>query len=407
MYEFNFDDGMKQGVKRMARVSMVTNMLPPYRVSLYNEIGKGVEFTVILDTISEFNRNWDISPEVTFFKTIVQNCRSFVYKRLRNDVGYTEKRQFQFSERTLFKLCETSPDVVVTIEYGFKTFWSLFYGWFYDVPVILASEGTIHTEGHVGWFKRCIRKLIVSQCSRFWSNGPDSTRLLVSYGADPTFIDEGMTGIDTDEWQHELNACLADRERIRKELGLRGKVLLFSGSLSPRKGVVLLAEAVEQWHKEKTVGDFTLLLLGDGECREWLQDWAKRNPAIHLVMPGFLQRHDLPPYFAAADWAVLPTIDDNWPLVTLETLVAGLPQLFSIYNGATRDLGTPSSGVVFDPLNQGDFVQALERLSELHNSRVSGDVIEHFSRYYCAQSQAERACRSFSAALAGSDLHNS
>lgn len=386
---------------------MVTNMLPPYRVSFYQETAKVVSFSLILDTLSEFNRSWELPHDLSRLTIIVQNCRSFVYKRFRNDVGYMEKRQFQFSERTFSKLRETSPDVVVTIEYGFKTFWSLLYGWFYGVPVILASEGTMHTEGHVGWFKRCIRKLIVSQCSRFWSNGPGSTELLISYGADPAFIDEGMTGIDTDEWRNAVNACLADRDRIRRELGLRGKVLLFSGSLSPRKGVVLLAEAVEQWRKENPGADFTLLLLGDGECREWLQDWAKRNPAIHLVMPGFLQHHDLPPYFAAADWAVLPTVDDNWPLATLETLVAGLPQLFSIYNGATRDLGTPATGVVFDPLNRADFVQALERLSSHHNSRVGEDVIEHFSHYYCAHSQAARALRSFSAALVLDGPHNS
>ena len=389
------------------RATMVTNMLPPYRVSFYQETAKVVLFSLILDTLSEFNRSWELPHDLSQLTIIVQNCRSFVYKRFRNDVGYMEKRQFQFSERTFSKLRETSPDVVVTIEYGFKTFWSLLYGWFYGVPVILASEGTMHTEGHVGWFKRCIRKMIVSQCRRFWSNGPASTELLVSYGAAPAFIDEGMTGIDTDEWRQAVNACLADRDRIRLELGLRGRVLLFSGSLSPRKGVVLLAEAVEQWRKEKPEGDFTLLLLGDGECREWLQDWAKRNPSIHLVMPGFLQHHDLPPYFAGADWAVLPTVDDNWPLATLETLVAGLPQLFSIYNGATRDLGTSATGVVFDPLNRADFVQALQQLSSLHNNRVGEEVIEHFSKYYCAHSQAARAYRSFSAALASDGLHNS
>lgn len=389
------------------RATMVTNMLPPYRVSFYQETAKLVSFSLILDTLSEFNRSWELPHDLSRLTIIVQNCRSFVYKRFRNDVGYMEKRQFQFSERTFSKLRETSPDVVVTIEYGFKTFWSLLYGWFHDVPVILASEGTMHTEGHVGWFKRCIRKLIVSQCCRFWSNGPASTELLVTYGADPAFIDEGMTGIDTDEWRHAVNACLADRERIRLELGLRGKVLLFSGSLSPRKGVVLLAEAVEQWRKEKPGDDFTLLLLGDGECREWLEDWAKRNPGIHLVMPGFLQHHDLPPYFAAADWAVLPTVDDNWPLATLETLVAGLPQLFSIYNGATRDLGTSATGVVFDPLDRTDFVEALKQLSGLHNNRVGEEVIEHFAQYYCAHSQAVRASRSFSAALASDGMHNS
>ncbi len=379
---------------------MVTNMLPPYRVSFYRETVKKTPFTLILDTMSEFNRNWDLSLDLSDLTILVQNSRSFVYRRLRTDVGYAEKRQFHFSERTFFKLRETKPDVVVTIEYGFKTLWSLLYGMVFDVPVILASEGTMHTEGHVGWFKKLVRKCMVSQCSRYWSNGPDSTALLRSYGADLRLVDEGMTGIDTTDWRQNIEEQVQQRDVIREKWGLKGKVLLFSGSLSPRKGVVLLAEAVEQWLKEGVSEEFTLLLLGDGEERSWLDAWALRNPQVNLVMPGFIQPQDLPPFFAAADWAVLPTVDDNWPLATLETLVAGLPQLFSIYNGATSDLCTTETGVAFDPLDRSDFVRALRHFVEAPVARIPPEVVESFSFYYSAESQALRALESFHKAIA-------
>lgn len=378
---------------------MVTNMLPPYRVSFYEELGKRTTFSLVLDTLSEFNRNWNLPDELRHFTTVVQNCRSFVYRRTRSDVGYEEKRQFQFSEQTYAKLSELRPDVVVTIEYGFKTLWSLLYGRLHDVPVILASEGTMHTEGHVGWFKRLVRKAIVSQCSRFWSNGPDSTELLLSYGAERSCVDEGMTGINTSDWRHAVQEQMLHRDRIRAQWGMAGRVLLFSGSLSPRKGVILLAEAVEQWFREGAKGEFTLLLLGDGEHRGWLEQWARRNPEIRLVMPGFVQPQDLPPFFAAADWAVLPTVDDNWPLATLETLVAGLPQLFSCYNGATSDLCTADTGVAFDPLNREDFVTALRCMAAAPEGRIPEAVVQHISSYYSAESQAQRAMESFRKAI--------
>ena len=374
---------------------MVTNMLPPYRVSFYREIVKQTPFILILDTMSEFNRNWELSLDLSDLTILVQNCRSFVYRRSRADVGYAEKRQFHFSERTFFKLRETNPDVVVTIEYGFKTLWSLLYGIVFDVPVILASEGTMHTEGHVGWFKKLVRKCIVSQCSRYWSNGPDSTALLLSYGADLPSVDEGMTGIDTADWRRAIEDQVQQRDVIREKWGLKGKVLLFSGALSPRKGVVLLAEAVERWLKEGASEEFTLLLLGDGEERSWLDAWALRNPQVNLIMPGFIQPKDLPPFFAAADWAVLPTVDDNWPLATLETLVAGLPQLFSLYNGATSDLCTPDTGFAFDPLDRSDYVRALRHFAAAPVVRIPVEVVESFSLYYSAESQAARAAASF------------
>lgn len=381
------------------RVTMVTNMLPPYRVSFYKETAKLTPFTLVLDTMSEFNRSWKLTEDISDLTILVQNCRSFVYRRLRDDVGYEEKRQFHFSEKTFFRLCDTKPDVVVTIEYGFKTLWTLLYGAVFDVPVILASEGTIHTEGHVGWLKKLIRKCIVSQCTRYWSNGPDSTALLVSYGADPRFVDEGMTGIDTTDWCRAVEDLLPQREVIRERYGLRGKVLLFSGSLSPRKGVVLLVEAIEQWLKEDGACDFTLLLLGDGEDRGWIEQWSARNPQVNLVMPGFVQPQDLPPFFAAADWAVLPTVDDNWPLATLETLVAGLPQLYSVYNGATSDLCSDGTGCAFDPLDRDDFVRALRFFAAAPAGRIAASLVDQFSHYYSAESQAARAMKSFQKAV--------
>lgn len=385
--------------KEMSKVVMVTNMLAPYRIGFYNCLSRVVDYSVILDTMSEFNRSWNLAREALEFEVIVQDCRSFVYRRLRRDVGYSEKRQFQFSEKTYLKLREASPEVVVTIEFGFKTLWSLAYGWIHGVPVILASEGTMHTEGHVGRLKGWLRKLLVSQCSRFWTNGPASTALLVSYGADPSLVDEGMTGIDTAEWVASVQRHRARRDEIRRKHGLEGRVFLFSGSLSSRKGVIQMARAVEAASKERDCPPFSLLILGEGEDRAWLEDWKSRNPGIRAVLMGFVQHEDLPEFFAAADWAVLPTLDDNWPLATLETLVAGLPQMFSIYNGATVDLCHPDTGLSFDPLDEEDFRRSFSLALRSPLECVPRERMDSISHFYSAQSQAERAVASIEAVI--------
>jgi glycosyltransferase involved in cell wall biosynthesis len=383
----------------MIKVSMITNMLAPYRVSFYNALSKHVDFTLILDTLSEFNRSWDAPDDIDTFEIVIQDCKSFIYKRHRKDVGYVEERQFHFSERTYFKLRERRPDVVITIEYGFKTLWALIYGKLHGVPVILVSEGTLHTEGHVGWFKALVRKLLVSQSSRFWSNGPASTALLLSYGASPQCVDEGMTGIDTTEWRKAVESWKARRQEVRDELHLEGRVFLFSGSLSPRKGIPQLMEAVEKVALEPNCPPFSLLLLGSGEEAEWVQQWIARHPNIKIVTTGFVQPSELPKYFAAADWAILPTLDDNWPLATLETLVAGLPQLFSIYNGATADLCRPGTGISFDPLDPESFKQAIVEALRSPLECVSEALIRNAADYYSPESQGERAVRSLKLAI--------
>jgi glycosyltransferase involved in cell wall biosynthesis len=384
---------------RTPRVTLVTNMLPPYRVGFYNEIARRVDLTVVLDTLSEFNRAWQTGTEDCRFKMVTQNCRSFIYKRHRHDVHYTERRQFHFSELTYRALRESRPEAIITAEFGFRTMWSLLYGAIHRVPVTVYSEGTLHTEGHVGFIKRMIRRAIVSQATRFWTNGPESTRLLESYGADPARVDEGMTGIDTTEWCAGVEEWRSRRDAVRAELGLVGRVFLFSGSLSPRKGILQMAAAAARVAAEPDCPTFSLLILGDGENREWLEDWIKRNPGIKVVTTGFVQHPELPRYFAAADWAILPTLDDNWPLATLETLVAGLPQLFSIYNGATADLCHSDTGVEFDPLDERSFQSALSGAVRSSLERVPQERIREVSEYYSASSQGGRAAVSVRAAI--------
>jgi glycosyltransferase involved in cell wall biosynthesis len=378
------------------KVVLVSNMLPPYRVSFYRALSRKVDFRLLLDTLSEFNRKWELPSEVDELKITVQNCRSFVYDRQREDVGYVEARQFQFSEQTFGELRAMRPDVVISIEFGLKTLWSLLYGWVHGVPVILLSEGTLHTEGHVGGLKRWLRRWIVSQCARYWSNGPDATALLVSYGADPQRVDEGMTGIDTSDWRAGVEQAMGQRDAVREKWGLKGRVLLFSGSLTPRKGVMPLLQAMEAWVEQGGGQNMTLLLLGDGEEKEAVEEWKKRNPGITVVMPGFVQPQDLPPFFAAADWAVLPTLDDNWPLATLETLVAGLPQMFSVYNGATSDLCRVGTGLAFDPLQQEDFVRALGVMAAAPEGRIAEELVSEIAQYYSAEGQTQRAMMSLS-----------
>lgn len=380
-------------------VAFVTNMLPPYRISMYNAVSQLTSFTVILDTISEFNRSWRVPEKDLRFRYLLQNCLSFVYKRRRGDVKYAEDRQFHFSERTIPLLRKIQPEVVVTIEFGLKTMWCILYGSIYGVPVILVSEGTLHTEGHVGWIKKGIRKFLIAQCERFWSNGPDSTKLLLQYGADPSRVDEGMTGIDTLEWRSRVSEQMSLRAETRAKWNLKGKVLLFSGALSARKGVIPLALAVERWLSRNPEAEICLLLLGDGEHREWLEQWGMRCPRANLTMTGFVQRDELPPFFAAADWAVLPTLDDNWPLASLETTVAGLPQLFSCYNGATTDLLRTGTGFVIDPLNEESFLQGLDQFYASGSERVPEHVVDELCAFYSCSEQANRAMRSICLAM--------
>src|SRR5262249_20826005 len=151
------------------------------------------------------------------------------------------------------------------------------------------------------------------------------------------------------------------RSDLRRSMQLSGTTLLYTGSLSGRKGLPQYLAALSRLAKRPTGAAFSLIFVGSGEHAEDVARWAASHPAIRCVTPGFVQPAEMLPFYVAADWGVLPTLEDNWPLATLEMLVAGLPQLFSVYNGATAELYREGvTGVLVDPLDDASFERALQ-----------------------------------------------
>lgn len=373
------------------KVVLVTNMLPPYRVSFYRALAQRVDLTVLLDTLSEFNRQWEVPLDDLGFDVVVMNSRSFLFTRRHRTTGYVEKRQFHFSEKALQHLARLRPDVVLSVEFGLRSLFSMIHAKFHGIPFILLSEGTPHTEGWVGWRKKWLRHLLVGQADRFWTNGPESSKLLMDYGGRRECMDEGMTGIATRELRSKVEAVMSERDGLRDSLGLKGRVFLFAASLTERKGLDPMLAAFAGVRRRADCPPFSLIVAGGGNLDSRLEEWRREHPDVPVHAPGFLQPDQLVPLFAAADWGILPTLDDNWPLATLETVVAGLPQMFSCYNGATADLCEDGvTGHVVDPLDPESFEEGVWRALHAPVARVPAASAERIADYYSPEEQAAR-----------------
>lgn len=379
------------------KVALVTNMLPPYRVGFYSALAGKVDLHVILNVQSEKNREWKVDTDDLPFDLNVLNSKSIVYNRKRKDLHYTEPREFHLNEKLYGALNDLRPDVVVSMEFGIRTIICAIYCKINKIPLIIGWEGTSHTEKEAGTLKEFVRKRLVKRANRFWSNGLDSQRNLERYGARTELIDNGMTGVPTHHLYEDCQPFLGQRDQIRNELGLKGTVLLFNGSLSPRKGVKQYLDAIDKVAERDEVNEFSLIFLGSGEFGDEVDEWAKKHPSVPVLCTGFIQPAEMPKYFAVADWAVLPTLDDNWPLATLEVLVAGLPQLFSIYNGATDDLCDEEgdlTGYKINPLNTEDFAAKIIKVINIGERRVDDAVVNKYMDYYSSEGQASRGYES-------------
>src|SRR5215470_14004483 len=109
------------------KVALLTNMLAPYRVSFYRALGDLVDLTVLVDTLSESNRSWIVDRKQLGFQLIEQRNRVHEHTYRRTDLGFSEHASLHLSEKTFSWLRRLRPDVVVSLELGLRSFWSVLY----------------------------------------------------------------------------------------------------------------------------------------------------------------------------------------------------------------------------------------------------------------------------------------
>lgn len=145
-------------------------------------------------------------------------------------------------------------------------------------------------------------------------------------------------GVDLHAYDPALNWERAQTVRAEYAIPLDAPVLLFIGRMVPGKGP---AEAVEAFNRA-AVPDAHMLVVGDvnvfsihkdDRYLQRLRLAAAANPArVHLV--GSKAQADVPPYYAAADLVIVPTIQsEGLPKVVTEALAMGKPVLASDRGG--------------------------------------------------------------------------
>jgi glycosyltransferase involved in cell wall biosynthesis len=370
------------------RVALLTNIPAPYRLPFFTELNDLCELTVFFDALTEPNRHWKWSEsDCRFPYTLLTGIR-VPYIRRRNA---QERRFIQLSFNIIPQLSSLKPHVVVSAEAGARSLQAAYYCRLKGIPLIIWWEGTQHTEGTSSTPKLLIRRYLVRRASRIWSNGKESAALLQTYGAGSEKIDNGMTGIDTIALSSALRNITKHRDKIRSELHLEGVVFLFIGQLIARKGIHEYLAALDIVYRSG-IRNWSVLFVGTGPLEADLRKWSQDHPETCVRMAGFVQPNELPNFLCAADVFVLPTLDDNWALAPLEALAAGIPQLFSIYNGCTADLLLPGiTGKRFDPMKAQEFAVTIRQWIEAPPKRLQTDQTAEILEYYSSSAMALRA----------------
>jgi glycosyltransferase involved in cell wall biosynthesis len=147
------------------------------------------------------------------------------------------------------------------------------------------------------------------------------------------------------------------------------RVFLFSGSLTRRKGVDLLARAFAQLVAEGH--NVRLRILGSGVLHQSLERQL-RAVIERVELLGFADWQDLPSFYAGADVLCVPSRYDGWGLVVPEGLAAGLPVIGTDRMGAALEfIETGRNGWRVPAGNQDGLLDALRAAASLTSEQLS------------------------------------
>lgn len=137
--------------------------------------------------------------------------------------------------------------------------------------------------------------------------------------------------------------------------------ILFIGTVNERKNPLGLIKACEPMLR---AGKCTLAIAGPSGTgdpyAEEVQRLANEIPGIEML--GSIAREELPPHYRTASVLVLPTFEDNCPMVVLEAMAAGVPVAASRVGGVPDLIEHEVDGLLFDPYNPSDMRSCIERL---------------------------------------------
>ena len=166
-------------------------------------------------------------------------------------------------------------------------------------------------------------------------------------------------GIETDIYQPEDQS--ANRYRIREEFRVTDKEILIGaiGRLTWPKGFEFFIKAIPDIIQALPNGRF--LLVGDGALRRDLETLVKSlNLQNHLLFTG--QRMDVRDILAALDIVVVPSIQEGFPVLTLEAMAMEKPIVATSIDGIKEQITNGKEGLLTAPKRPLAIAQAVKRL---------------------------------------------
>ncbi len=300
----------------MTRLAIVTNEPPPYRIPVFQRIGRspGITLQVIFCARREPNRNWDLPPF------------EFDHCFLRERISTVKGRYIHNNPDVVLALRRFAPDVIVNDGLNPTQLYAFAYAWMKGIPHVPLTDGTYESELGLSRVHKFVRRIVYARSQAFLSASMGGQRLFESYGVSRDRCFKSYLCIDNDAYQ---NTPEPDGPKFD---------FIFSGRLVPEKGPMFALEVALE--TARRLGRKTrIVFAGSGSEEERLKEAARQmTDMVEAHFHGFALQKELPGLYRSARIFLFPTHADVWGVVANEACAAGLPVIVSPHAGVAGEL---------------------------------------------------------------------
>jgi glycosyltransferase involved in cell wall biosynthesis len=368
------------------RLVILTNILAPYRIPLFQALADRVEnLLVLLMAHQEENRNWTLPANLVYARVLPGFHLRPPGRSVSIHLNYGLGRILR----------DWKPDAIISGGFSVANMSALLYCKRANIPFV--GWGELLPGQHTSWlsFRSWVRHIMGRYSTGALASSSLAKDAFCSYGIPPDRVQVSLMPIDV-EFFHRKTQALRNSEHIRDlKSRFSRPCILFVGQIIHRKGIRELLNIYE--HLWPSLPSASLILVGDGRDRTFYEELVRRRQWPNVHFEGFVQPDQLPRYFAVADVFIFPTLSDPFGAVLGEAMAAELPVVTSIFSAATHDLvehgvsgfhidprhPKTASRVLFDVLRlsdeaKGNIGKAAYRQVKQHDCQSAADNMVYF-----------------------------
>jgi 1,2-diacylglycerol 3-alpha-glucosyltransferase len=366
------------------RLVILTEIISPYRIPLFNELAKQPEVDVHVIFLAETDpelRHWHVyKEEIRFPYSVLPSWRKRfgAYNILLNrGVGRALK--------------SAAPEVILCGGYNYVASWqALAWARTRRTPFLLWSESNLQDMRPGHSLVEFLKDEFIRRCAGFVVPGQSAREYLQSRKVNDDRIFTAVNAVDNALFGAAAAEARRHEAESRAQCDLPDRYILFVGRLVKEKGVFDLLSAYAQLDA-RLRRDVGLVFVGDGAADRKLRQRAESISPGVVKLAGFAQREQLGTYYALAEMMILPTHTDPWGLVVNEAMACGLPVIVSSAAGCVADLVKENwNGLEVPPGDIPALAAAIEHLLADRGecARMGSNSLEHISNYSLAVSSS-------------------